>query len=214
MQKHTQYAPHTAQARSWERQCWLAAATLESVVEVNERALALLRDQCRLPVRPSLLGEIGNLVLGLDDTSLHCAAGSGVLLVDAQFADSRAWSQAIIGAVNDESPTGPGFFTVDGTVAVMRLVMTHAWHLARSEPAAARLLLGLSEANLAIIGGCSLSRLTQLAENRTQWLRPRWESRPKVWGSLLRTAGTGGSGAVEQLRMRGLQLLAADARPG
>jgi hypothetical protein len=96
----------------------------------------------------------------------------------------------------------------------MRLVMTHAWHLARSEPAAARLLLGLSEANLAIIGGCSLSRLTQLAENRTQWLRPRWESRPKVWRSLLRTAGTGGGGAVEQLRMRGLQLLAADARPG
>jgi hypothetical protein len=214
MQKQTQYDPHTAQAHAWERQCWLAAATLESVVEVNERALELLRDQCRLPVRPSLLGEIGSLVLSLDDSSLRCAAGTGVLLVDAQFADSRAWSQAIIGAVNDESPIGSAFFTVDGTVAVMRLVMTHAWHLARSEPAAARLLLGISDANLSVIGNCSLSRLTQLAENRVQWLRPRWELRPKVWNSLLQMAGTGDTRAVEQLRMRGLQLLAADTRPG
>ena len=86
--------------------------------------------------------------------------------------------------------------------------------LARSEPAAARLLLGLSAANLAVIGGCSLSRLTQLAETRTQWLRPRWESRPRVWCSLLRTAGLGDSRAMERLRVRGLQLLAADAPPG
>ena len=87
-------------------------------------------------------------------------------------------SEAIGGAVNDRASESPAaFFTVDGTVAVMRLVVTHAWHLARSEPAAARLLLGLSDANLAVIGGCSLRRLTQLAESRTQWLRPRWECR-------------------------------------
>ncbi len=96
----------------------------------------------------------------------------------------------------------------------MRLVVTHAWHLARSEPAAARLLLGLSAANLGVIGGCTLSRLTQVAETRTQWLRPRWESRPRVWSSLLRAAGTGDARAVERLRVRGLQLLAADAPPG
>jgi hypothetical protein len=201
MERQTGYASRTAPL--WERQSWLGAATLESVVEVNEQALALLREQCRqTAAQPSLLRDVGSLMLDLDAKSLRCAAASAVLLVDAQFADARLWSEAIVGAVNDRAPFTPAaFFTVD-------------WHLARSEPAAARLLLGLSAANLAIIGGCSLSRLTHLAETRTQWLRPRWEGRPRVWGSLLRTAGTGDSRAVERLRVRGLQLLAADAQPG
>jgi hypothetical protein len=214
MERQTGYMIRTS--RAWERQSWLGAATLESVAEVNEQVLALLRDQCRVAAaQPSLLRDVSSLVLNLDAKSVQCAAASAVLLVDAQFADAQLWSEALVGAVNDRPPLTPAaFFTVDGTVAVMRLVVTHAWHLARSEPAAARLLLGLSAANLAVIGGCTLSRLTQLAETRTQWLRPRWESRPRVWCSLLRTAGTGDSRAMERLRVRGLQLLAADAPPG
>ncbi|HTB67485.1 MAG TPA: hypothetical protein VK727_14745 [Steroidobacteraceae bacterium] len=215
MDRQTDYAPRATQPL-WERQSWLGAATLESVVEVNEQALALLREQCRVAAEPSsLIRDVSSLMLNLDAKSLRCAAGSAVLLVDAQFADARSWSDALVGAVNDRPPCAPAaFFTVDGTVAVMRLVVTHAWHLARSEPAAARLLLGLSAANLAVIGGCTLSRLTHLAETRTQWLRPRWESRPRVWCNLLRTAGAGDTRAVERLRVQGLQLLAADAPPG
>jgi len=214
MERQTGYTSRTSPA--WERQSWLGAATLESVAEVNEQVLALLREQCRVAAaQPSLLRDVSSLVLNLDAKSVQCAAASAVLLVDAQFADAQLWSEAIVCAVNDRPPLTPAaFFTVDGTVAVMRLVVAHAWHLARSEPAAARLLLGLSAANLAVIGGCTLSRLTHLAENRTQWLRPRWEGRPRVWCSLLRTARTGDSRAMERLRVRGLQLLAADAPPG
>jgi hypothetical protein len=190
------YAPRAAQSL-WDRQSWLGAATLESVAEVNEQVLALLREQCRVAApQPALIRDVSSLMLSLDAKALRCAAASAVLLVDAQFADARLWSETIIG----------------GTVAVMRLVVTHAWHLARSEPAAARLLLGLSAANVAVIGGCTLSRLTHLAEARTQWLRPRWESRPQVWCNLLQTAGAGDSGAVERLRVRAVRLLAADAQ--
>jgi hypothetical protein len=213
MDTKTGFAPRAVQPL-WERQSCLGTATLESVAAVNEQVLALLREQCRVAEpQPSLLREVGGLMLNLDAKSLRYAAASAVLLVDAQFADARAWSEAIVGAVNDRLPTTPAaFFTVSGTVALMRLVVTHAWHLARSEPAAARLLLGLSAANVAVIGGCTLSRLTHLAETRTEWLRPRWESRPGVWCNLLRTAGTGDSRAVERLRVRAVQLLAADAQ--
>ena len=200
----------------WERKSWLGAATLASVVEVNEQVLALLRAQCLVgATQPPLLRAVSGLLLSLDAQSLRRAAASAVVLVDAGLADEGLWSDAIIGAVNDRPPLDPAaFFTVDGAVAVMRLVMTHAWHLARSEPAAARLLLGLSAANLAVIGGCTLSRLTRLAESRSQWLRPRWENRPGIWCDLLRTAGEGESGALQRMRVRGLQLLAADARRG
>lgn len=199
-----------------EQPTWLGKATLESVLEVNEQALALLRAQCLAQAsQPSLLREVGALLLDLDAKSLRRAAASAVVLVDAGLADARLWSDAIVGAVNDrQSPASLPFFTVDGAVAVMRLVMTQAWHLARSEPAAARLLLGVSVANLSVIGGCTLSRLIRLAETRSEWLRPRWESRPQVWCDLLRTAGEGESAALERMRIRGLQLLAAEARQG
>ncbi len=199
-----------------ERRSWLAKATLESVLEVNEQVLALLRAQCLAGVaQQGLLREVGSLLVGLDAKSLRRAAGSTVLLVDAGLADARLWSDALVGAVHDDrSPAIRPFFTVEGAVAMMRLVMTQAWHLARSEPAAARLLLGMSAANLTVIGGCTLSRLTRMAESRSQWLRPRWETRPGIWCDLLQAAAAGESGALERMRVRGLQLLAADARQG
>jgi hypothetical protein len=209
-------APRAAQVPFWERQSWLSAATLESLEEVNEQALALLRAQCQVAAeQPSLLRNVSGLLSNLDTASMRRAAASAVLLVDAEFAHGSLWSDAIVGAVNDRATAGPEpFFTVDGAVDVMRLVVTHAWHLARTEPSAARLLLGLSAHNVTVIGGCTLSRLTHLAANRTEWLRPRWESRPRIWCELLRTAAEGENGALERLRVRGLQLLAADVRQG
>lgn len=201
---------------TWEPQSWLGAETLESVLEVNAEVLALLRAQCQLADnRSPLTREVNDLLLNLDHRSLQRAAATAVLLVDAGFADPGLWSSAVVGAVHDRAQVErPAFFTVDGSVALMRLVMTHAWHLSRSQPAAARLLLGLSGANLAVIGGCTLSRLTLLAETRSHWLRPRWENRPGIWCDLLRMAGNGETGSLERMRVRGLQLLAADARPG
>jgi hypothetical protein len=202
-------------ARAAQLPPWLGAATLESVQECNEHVLALLRAQCVTgAAQPPLVRDVSGLLLGLDAASMRRAASSAVLLVDARFAGAGLWSDAIIGAVNDRQAALAPFFTVDGTVEVMRQVMTHAWHLARSEPTAARLLLGLSAANLSVIGGCSLLRLTRLAESRSDWLRPRWENRSTIWCDLLRTAGEGDSGALERMRVRGLQLLAAEARQG
>jgi hypothetical protein len=196
-----------------EAQHCLAAATLESVLEVNEQALVLLRAQCLAGGVHPFIRQVNDLLLTLDAKSMRRAAASAVLLVNAGFADDGLWSCALIGGVNDRPSEGP-FFTVDGSVALMRLVMTQAWHLARSQPAAARLLLGLSAENLNVIGGCTLSRVTHLAETRSHWLRPRWEHRPGIWSDLLRTAGQGDRGALERMRVRGLQLLAAEARPG
>ncbi len=199
---------------TWERRSWLSATTLESMTEVNEEVLTLLRAQCSAagPQQP-LIQDVSELLRNLDAVSMRRAAGTAVLLVDARFARGSQWSDAIVGAVNDrDSPAPAAFFTVDAAVRMMRLVMTHAWHVARSEPAGARLLLGLSETNVAVIGGCTLTRLLGLAEVRTQWLRPRWEHRPQVWRDLLRTAAAGDAGALERLRVRGLQLLAAEAR--
>jgi len=216
MDRDNEVAAGGAQLPIWERQQWLGKATLESVLELNEQVLMLLRAQFLAErAQPELLRDVGALLMGLDARSTRRAAASTVLLVDAGLADAGLWSDAIVGAVNDRSRLLPApFFTVDGTAAVMRLVMTQAWHLARSEPVAARLLLGVSAANLTVIGGCTLNRLIQLAESRIEWLRPRWETRPRIWCDLLKAAGDGETAALERMRVRGLQLLAAEARQG
>src|SRR5580658_2680166 len=109
MERQTGYTSRSAPA--WERQSWLRAATLESVEEVNAQVLTLLREQCRVPAaQPSLLRDVSALMLNLDARSLRCAAASAVLLVDAQFADARLWSEAIVGAVNDRPPFSPAAF--------------------------------------------------------------------------------------------------------
>jgi len=205
-----------AQTQLWAQQSWLTPTTLASLQELNEQALLLLSAQCRSGgPQPAFIREVGGAVLALDADSMRRAAASGVLLLDAGFADAERWSKALVGAVSEPPPAGPAtFFTVTETAGVVRQVISHAWHLARSEPAAARLLLGLSPATVGVIGGSTLTRLTHLAEAHGQWLRPRWENRPRIWADLLRAAGEGGSGAIERLRVRGLQLLAAEVRQG
>ena len=162
-----------------------------------------------------MLQAVRDLLVNLDAQALRRMAGSPVMLVDAGFGQGGSWSAALVGAINDRPQVQAApFFTVDGSVALMRLVVTQAWHLSRSQPAAARLLLGMSAANHSVIAGCTLSRLMRLAETHGHWLRPRWEQRTGIWCDLLRMAGDAAGGAQERLRLRGFQLLAADARAG
>ena len=79
MTMKTGSAPRAAQVPLWERQSWLNAATLESLAEVNEQALALLRAQCQeAPVQPSLLRNVSGLLSNLDAASMRRAAASRV----------------------------------------------------------------------------------------------------------------------------------------
>ncbi|MBV8445548.1 MAG: hypothetical protein JOZ92_06495, partial [Candidatus Dormibacteraeota bacterium] len=93
---------------------------------------------------------------------------------------------------------------------VARLVFTYAWHLARCEPSAARLLLGMSAASATLISGYTLRQIQVLAERRLDWLRPRWPARVEVWRDLLIAAASGEGPALERARLRGLTLLAAE----
>jgi hypothetical protein len=90
--------------------------------------------------------------------------------------------------------------------------LTYGWHLARSRPAAARILLGMSPVCAERIAGCTLRQIAVLAEQHPEWLQPRWSARLPVWRELLRAAICGDDAALERARMRGLQLLAAEAR--
>jgi hypothetical protein len=192
---------------------WLRPGTLDTVLELNEQSLALLAEQGTARGRTAcpLLRQVAELWRMLAPEARRRAANCPYLLLDAGFADPPRWRVSPPGQVGDSAPLAyAAFFTVPTAGEVARLVFTCGWHLARSEPAAARLLLGMPAASAALISGYTLRQIQLLAERHPDWLRPRWPARVEVWRDLLIAAASGEGPALERARLRGLTLLAAE----
>jgi hypothetical protein len=197
------------------QQPWLRAETFESLAELNEQCLELLADQAtvRTTQPQPLLRELAELWRTLDPAARRRAAACPYLLLDAGFADASRWRWASGHHVHDQEPLPfASFFTVPRATAVARQIFTYAWHLARTRNAAARVMFGMPAHCANLVGACSLRQITELAERRSEWLRPRWPSRVRVWREFLLTAASGDAVALERARMHGLQLLAAESR--
>ena len=203
------------QERPWEAHAWLRAETLAALAELNEQCLDMLALQfgaTGVSQSPPLVRELGPLVRAMDPDARHRAAACPYLLFDAGFADQQRWAWVSGSCVTDLQRNEPPYFTVQQTRSMSRLVFTYAWHLARSQNAAARLLLGMSAHCARLIAVCTLRQIHDLAEAHPNWLQPRWPTRPRFWRELLVSANAGDSAAMEQARMRGLQLMAAEQR--
>jgi len=196
--------------------CWLRAGTLETVTELNELGLALLAEQAAVSgsAASALLQPIAELWRGLDAAARQRAAGCPYLLLDAGFADADRWRAPPAAAQVGDGGTVryACYFTVPAAAGVARLVFIYAWHLARSQAAAARLLLGMPAPSAALISQYTLRQIQTLSENHPEWLRPRWPARVQVWRELLQAAASGEAAALERAQLRGLTLLAAEAR--
>ena len=194
---------------------WLGPETLGSLRELNELCLALLAEQAAVhgAAASALLRHVGQLWCELDAAARRRAATCPYLLLDAGFADPPRWRLPAAPQVGDGGHGGySAFFTVPAATEVARLVFTYAWHLARSHSSAAQLLLGMPAASSALIGHYTLCQIQALAQSRCGWLRPRWPTRVQLWRELLLAAASGEVPALERARLRGLTMLAAEAR--
>jgi len=135
--------------------CWLRAGTLESLTELNELGLALLAEQSTDPGAASgLLLPLAELWRALDAAARSRAAGCPYLLLSAGFGDPALWRTPPASAQVGDAATDRHlrYFSVPTATEIARLVFIYAWHLSRSQPAAARLLLGMPAASVALIG--------------------------------------------------------------
>jgi hypothetical protein len=194
---------------------WLRPETLESLLELNELGLALLAEQGAVHAADGgvPLARVGELWRALEPAARRRAAACPYLLLDAGFADPQRWRRVAASQVGDAArATYATFFSVPGAIELHRLVLTYGWHLARTQGAAARLLLGMPAECAQLVAQCTLRQMHALAEAHPEWLRPRWPGREELWHELLAAAASGEAYALEQAHIRGLTLLAAELR--
>ena len=193
---------------------WLPAGTFDSLTELNELCLALLTEQSavRGGIPCGLLHSLAELWRGLNAAARHRAAACPYLLLDAGFADPVRWRTPSAQVGDGGTDHYACYFTVPAATEVARLVFIYAWHLTRSQPAAARLLLGMTAPSAALIARYTLRQIQALADGHPEWLRPRWPARVQVWRELLLAAVSGEATALERARLRGVTLLAAEVR--
>jgi hypothetical protein len=200
--------------------CGLTAWSLrsdifESLFALNEQCLDLLAEEALTqPGQGSLLlRQVGEIWQTLDSAARRRASACPYLLVDVGFADPDRWLWTEGQHVSDAAELAYNtFFTVPRAPFVARQVFIYAWHLARSKNAVVQLLLGMSHQCSQLIRTCTLPQMHELAERHSDWMRPRWPTRVKVWRQLLLAAASGEVVALENARMHGLQLLAAECR--
>jgi hypothetical protein len=192
---------------------WLRGATLASLSELNAECLELLAQQASATPGAAVLAEFARGWVVLDAPARQRAAGCLYLLLDAGFADPQHWRTLAARQVEDaDGGPYPAFFGVPAAAEVSQAVFTFAWHLARCQPAAARLLLGMPAACVAELARHTLGQVRALAARHPRWLRPRWSARPDMWRQFLGAAAAGDAAALERARLRGQTLLAAEAR--
>jgi hypothetical protein len=200
---------------SWSAQPWLGGTALSVLAELNEQCLALLAEEAAEQPDSSqpLLRELAQLWSSLDAAAMKRAAACPYLLLDTGFGDPARWLWAQ-GSQVLERQRGPAvpFFTTARASILMRTVLTYGWHLAQNRPSAARLLLAMSPQCVNLLRGYSLMQLSELAEAHPTWLQPRWSQRVRIWREFLMAAMAGEDLPLQHAHLRGLQILAADAR--
>jgi hypothetical protein len=197
--------------RHWAAGDWLAGGVLDPLVEINGQCIDLLcgmaeRDPAALPI----LGELAPLWRALSEEGRRRLADCPYLLVDAGFSDEARWQRLQQRVVNDQPrELRSGCFAGERAVGFSRRVLVYGWHLARAHRSVARIVLGMSPSCLDRIATLSLRELEGVCEQHPGWVRPRWESQPLVWRQMLTAAVSADDSAMQQVSLRGIQLLAA-----
>jgi hypothetical protein len=128
--------------------------------------------------------------LGFEDQEFWCSA----LRADRQAVDVRygALSTAVMQS------------------SFCELALLHAWHVAVTQPIAARLLYGMQTAIIERIGRAQLWQLRRIAVDYPGLLMPRWPANPCFWPDMLRFAANGDARRLQTVQQLGHQLIAID----
>lgn len=204
----TTAAPHSG-GSVWDR------SLLDHVVAINQRLLQALAEAARHGGSSGhaspLVGALAAEWRQLTPAAVERLAASPFLLLDGGFANPGFWQPAGSSAVQELAGRyGPGARLAPELV---RSTLVTAWHFARANPLAARVMLGMSSSCASLLAAWRLTDIESIVDRQPPWVRPRWEEQPAVWCDLLQASGDGLERRLRAVQMRGVQLMAAALAP-
>lgn len=213
----TSSSPHVAdQSRQWLASAVLTIEVLEPLHELNRRWLALLALRPRLwaghAAGSRLPDPVSACLLALTPERRAQVARCPFSLFTASFNDGVYWlGMAGNTAVNEPQPADGDATARDAVVSFAELALFYAWHLARTNAPAARIVLGMMDQTLAAFEAFTLTSLQRLAASDQELFTPRWPERPAFWLRLLEARPD--PAPAPDVRLLGLQMLAAELAP-
>lgn len=183
------------------------------LAELNAQLLEWLRQGAESPsmaVAPAAFAVLLPQLRRVGEPGLQALARCPYLLLDAGFARPDCWDGAVREAADARSG---GWLAQAADPHLVRATVMLGWHLARANPYAARLSLGMTPQCARLIARLRLRELESLVERRAASCRLRWEDQPAIWQQLLEAAMAGATARLEILKLRGVQLIAAEHRP-
>lgn len=203
----------TTESRQWLASAVLSSAVLEPLYELNRSWLALLAHAPRYwgaKVTRSRLPDPVPASLATSTPERRSeVARCPFSLFTARFNDGGYWL-GIAGNKQVQEPHPPELDAASraALVAFAELALFYAWHLARANPAAARVVLGMADQTLAAFETLTLTDLQRLAVSIPELFAPRWPERSAFWLRLLESLPQ--SAALSDARLLGFQMLAAE----
>lgn len=205
--------PPPAGNAHWLERTLFGERVLADMADVNGEFVRLLLElhACR-PGMP-VLGLPAHLVPPMARRGWTATGGPRLpfVLFDLRFRDSVFWGEQSAGATSIRD--GDAARLADARIVrFARTALTLGWHLAQSDPQAARLALGLDSVTATLLAGLSVGALDALARRAAPALAARFCTRERFWWLLGDCLGPAADPAcVQRVRLLGLQLLGADA---
>ena len=206
----------TTIARQWQKNSILNPALLEQLYEINHIYLDMLALGTRAWIGSQqhlfLPDPVTASLMELDAARRAAAAKCPFTLFNAQFQNASFWISLASDVATRESVEL--FADTDnkrnGSTSFTEMALFYAWHLVRSHPHAAQLLLGMKSQTLNAFKHLSLARLKYLSTARPDLITPRWPERTRFWKVMLSAARQGAEERIVELRLVGVQMIAAE----
>lgn len=153
-------------------------------------------------------------IAALPASALHALAATPYTLYSLGVEDENFWASICANATETvpasvvhryarttETSTQYGF---------CKLALLHAWHVAATNPLAARVVYAMPHATAQRLAATPLWQVRRIASSHAALLMPRWPTNPAFWPDLIRFAAANDQRRLSTAKLLGLQLIAAE----
>lgn len=184
---------------------------LELLVAEHAKAECAAQLQYLSPTQRSALSA-------LSPSALRSLAATPYTLYSLGVEDENFWASIVANATEAISPSVVHRYaqTTDASAqyAFCKLALFHAWHVAATNPMAARMVYAMPYTTAQKLAATPLWEVTCIAASHATLLMPRWPTNPAFWPDLIRFAATNDMRRLTTARLLGIQLIAAELEVG